>query len=105
MYDCFAEKHFSKLQASLKSNTMTGRILAWFFNILIVGYLLWKMHVMGSDKAPLLFMYYYPVIVFLNIATWLALKVFSNKNAKHYLYTSIALIVLAFPLYYFAGKY
>ncbi|MBL0358972.1 MAG: hypothetical protein IPP72_19865 [Chitinophagaceae bacterium] len=83
---------------------MLNKVFAWSINTLCVSYLLWKIAAINSDKAVLLFFAYYPVILFLNLATWFALWVFGNKTYRVYQFTSIALLLLAVPLCWIAGS-
>jgi hypothetical protein len=83
---------------------MGNKILAYGINLLCIGYLLWKMHLAGGQEAPVLFLFYYPVIVFLNLALWLVLKTFGNNYFTAFKQTTVAVLVLALPLYFIAGR-
>jgi len=83
---------------------MGSKIAAYTINFLCIGFLFWKIAQAGSDKAIILFLFYYPVIVFLNIALWLSLKIFGSSHFTAYKQTSIAVLILFLPLYFIAGK-
>lgn len=83
---------------------MGSKIVAYSVNLLCIGYLLWKMHLAGNPEAPVLFLFYYPVILFLNAALWLVLKIFGSNYYTGFKHTAIAVLILAVPLYFIAGK-
>ncbi|MGF2412167.1 hypothetical protein [Ferruginibacter sp.] len=83
---------------------MGNKILAYTVNALCIGFLFWKMAQAGSDKAITLFFFYYPVIVFLNVALWLSLKIFGGNQLAAFKQTSIAVLLLFLPLYFIATK-
>jgi hypothetical protein len=83
---------------------MGNKILAYTINVLCISFLFWKMAQAGSDKAALLFLFYYPVIVFLNAALWLSLKIFGGSQFAAFKQTSIAVLILFLPLYFIATK-
>ena len=83
---------------------MGNKILAYTINVLCIGFLFWKMAQAGGDKAALLFLFYYPVIVFLNAALWLSLKIFGGSQFAAFKQTSIAVLILFLPLYFIATK-
>jgi|APDOM4702015073_1054812.scaffolds.fasta_scaffold124072_1 hypothetical protein len=83
---------------------MGSKIVAYSVNLLCIGYLLWKMHLAGSQEAPVLFVFYYPVIIFLNAALWLVLKTFGSNYFAGFKQTTIAVLIIALPLYFIAGK-
>lgn len=83
---------------------MKSNIVAWILNILCIAFLFWKIAKIGNDKAPVLFLSYYPVLVFLNLSAWFALWIFGNGNYKAYRQTGIALLLLAIPLFFISGR-
>lgn len=83
---------------------MASKILAYTVNLLCIAYLFWKMQLAGNPEAPVLFLFYFPVIVFLNAALWLVLKTFGSNYYTAFKQTTIAVLILALPLYFIAGK-
>lgn len=83
---------------------MKKHILAVLFNILCIGYLFWQMSRAPEHQAVLVFLYYYPVLVFVNFATWGTLKVFGHSHYSAYKYTSWGSLLILVPLYFIATR-
>lgn len=52
----------------------------------------------GSDKAVLVWLFYYLLLLLLNLAGWLILDYFNQSTAKVFRVSTAVLIILALPL-------
>ena len=68
-----------------------------FINLFIVGFLIFKIYTINSDKGVLLFLIYYPLIIILNLLFKLVsteISVFQNQMVKALLIAFIPLLIL-----------
>ncbi len=84
---------------------MRGKIAAWLINFACLGFLFGKINGMDNQQGGVFFLYFFPVLLILNITLWIVLKIFGNANAVHFRNTSLFLLVLSWPLYYLAGHH
>jgi hypothetical protein len=71
-------------------------------NILAIWFLLKVIKDDGSDKAPILFWFYYPLIIFGDFIAWLTLRLRKKSLSRQVKYIIIALLILFIPLLFFA---
>lgn len=59
----------------------------------------------GNDKAILLVIFYYPLLIPVNLISWLTLSARRKTQYKAYRLTTIALILLFLPVLMIASMY
>jgi hypothetical protein len=73
-------------------------IIAITLNLLSVGYLMHKVW-SGNDKAIILMIFFYPLIIIVNAIIWLAAK------SRVFKWTTIALLILFLPVLLMSSFY
>jgi hypothetical protein len=70
---------------SISMNKHTGKtmwtIILWVTNILVLTILIRRTFEIDNDKAPVLFMFYYGIILLVNLALWLSFS-FADKSVR-----------------------
>ncbi len=82
-----------------------GKIFPWLINFACLGFLFGKIARMDNPQGALFFLYFFPVLLLLNVAVWLILKIFGNPLAPYFRNTSLFLLLMSWPLYYLAGHH
>jgi hypothetical protein len=72
-------------------------IFASIINLILVG-LLVKTSWDGNDKAIILVLFFYPVLISINLIIWMTLSSKRKSESKIYRTTTIGLIVLFLPV-------
>jgi len=70
-------------------------------NILAVWFLLKVIKDDHSDKAPILFWFYYPLIILGDFVAWLTLHLRKKSLSRQVKYIIITLLILFIPLLFF----
>jgi hypothetical protein len=86
------------------SKTTIHSLLAAAFNLMIIGLLIHKSW-NGNDKAIILMIVYYPVLILVNAIIWLILSSKQKIESRIYKAATIALIVLFLPALIIATFY
>lgn len=58
---------------------------------------------MGNDKAILVLGFYYFILIFLNMASWLILEYFKKESARIYKISTVSLVILILPIFIIAS--
>jgi len=74
------------------------RTIAFFVNVFMVGLIIYFVIKTNSDKSPIIFMVFYPLLTLVNLIISVALWGFKSTKAKIYEHTIIALVVIFLPL-------
>jgi len=69
-----------------------------FFNVILVYYILNMIYVENNDKAPILFIVYYPALLAFNGIIGLVLKIMKLRVYKVFILVSLSMILLFVPL-------
>lgn len=80
----------------MKTHTRIHFTIAAAFNLILVLKMLsigWD----GNDKAIILVLFGYSILILLNLITWLALKKFKKTEYSIYKTTTIGLLILFIP--------
>jgi hypothetical protein len=76
----------------------TWRILLWVTNILLLTALIRRTFEIDNDKAPVLFMLFYGIILLVNLVLWFSFS-FADKSVKtDFKRISLTLLVAFIPL-------
>jgi hypothetical protein len=59
----------------------TLKMMLWVTNIFVLTILIERTFEIDNDKAPVLFMFYYGIILLLNLVLWLSFN-FANKSIR-----------------------
>ena len=59
----------------------------------------------GNDKAILLVMFYYPILIIANALAWTVLRLLRQQEAKIYGTIALCLVILFAPVLYIASQY
>lgn len=74
------------------------KAIAFFINIFIVSTLIYFVVNDSSDKSPVIFMVFYPLLTIINLIISLVLWYFKMQQLHIYKQTTMALFVLMLPL-------
>lgn len=93
----------------MKSISMTSAfhihsIAAFVVNALITALIIYFVLITGSDKSPLIFMVFYPLLILLNLIIGLILWRLRSPKAKIYKQTTLALGLLLLPLLFIVSR-
>lgn len=75
-----------------------------FINLFLIGQLI-KQAWDGNDKAIILVIFLYPILIIVNSLIWWVLSKKRKKESKIYKLTTIGLIILFLPSIVIAGMY
>lgn len=79
-------------------------LLVMMINLVIVGLLIrqaWE----GNDKAIILVIFFYPLLILVNAIVWGLLRAFRRAEFKVYRMTTIVLVILFIPAVFLATMY
>ena len=74
------------------------RIIAYIFNAIIIGLIIYFVVKTDSDKSPIFFMVFYPALTILNLLIAIVLGLFKVRQTKIYKQIAIGLLILFIPL-------
>jgi hypothetical protein len=74
------------------------RTIAFVFNALIIGLIIYVVIKDGSDKSPIIFMVFYPALTILNLIITIVLSLLKVPQAKIYKQIVIGQLLLFFPI-------
>ena len=74
------------------------RTIAFVFNALIIGLIIYVVIKDGSDKSPIIFMVFYPALTILNLIITIVLSLLKLPQAKIYKQIVIGQLLLFFPI-------
>ena len=74
------------------------RIIAFIFNAIIIGLIIYFVIKTDSDKSPIIFMVFYPALTILNLLIAIVLGLFKVTQAKVYKQIVIGQLILFIPL-------
>lgn len=80
------------------------RVIAFFVNAFIVGLLIYFVIKTNSDKSPIIFMIFYPLLTLVNLTISLVLWGFKSSQSKIYKQTIIGLVILFVPLIFIISQ-
>ena len=74
------------------------RTIAFVFNALIIGLIIYVVIKDGSDKSPIIFMVFYPALTILNLIITIVLSLLKVSQAKIYKQIVIGQLLLFIPI-------
>ena len=74
------------------------RTIAFVFNALIIGLIIYVVIKDGSDKSPIIFMVFYPALTILNLIITIVLSLLKVPQAKIYKQIVIGQLLLFIPI-------
>ena len=74
-------------------------VLIYLVNIILVFLIMTRVFVIDNDKAHLIFAFYYPALMVLNLLVGLGLKLMRRKVYKVYLQLCVWMGCLFIPIY------
>ena len=74
------------------------RIIAFIFNAIIIGLIIYFVIKTDSDKSPIIFIVFYPALTILNLLIAIVLGLFKVTQAKVYKQIVIGQLILFIPL-------
>jgi hypothetical protein len=80
----------------------THKTIAFAVNLALVILILAEVKIINDDKAVMLFIGYYPILIFLNFLIWLTLKLLKNRQHKIYGQSTLVLLALLLPFFIIA---
>jgi hypothetical protein len=89
--------NWNKSEAPLKEKEVNHLVIASIVNVFLTGMLI-KSAWNGNDKAILLVIIFYPMLILANLVLWFVLGSKKNTHYKVYRVTTIALILLFLPV-------
>ena len=82
----------------MTSTSNLHRTIAFVFNALIIGLIIYVVIKDGSDKSPIIFMVFYPALTILNLIITIVLSLLKVPQAKIYKQIVIGQLLLFFPI-------
>jgi hypothetical protein len=86
------------LQQNKQTRKTTWTVLLWVINILLVIILIERTFEIDNDKAPILFMFYYGVILFINLLLWISFSLADKSVKTDFKRISLTLLAVFIPL-------
>ena len=80
------------------------RTIAFVFNALIIGLIIYVVIKDGSDKSPIIFMVFYPALTILNLIITIVLSLLKVSQAKIYKQIVIGQLLLFVPIILIISK-
>jgi hypothetical protein len=77
-------------------------VLLWAVNVTIIGLLIGRVKEIDNDKAPLVFLFGYPVLIVMNLVVWGLLALFKSRFAGPVGNCVLFLALLFLPLLLYA---
>lgn len=88
-----------------QTSKTTLTVTLWVINVLLLTILIKRTFEIDNDKAPILFIFYYGVILFVNLILWLSFS-FTNKSVRtDFKKISLTLLAAFIPLLVFVIAY
>jgi RsiW-degrading membrane proteinase PrsW (M82 family) len=87
----------------MKEREINHLIFASIINLILIG-LLVKTSWDGNDKAIILVIFFYPLLILINLIFWFTLSSKQKPESKIYRTTTIGLIILFLPVLILASS-
>jgi hypothetical protein len=81
------------------------RLTVFLINLLIVGVVLWRVKIINDDKAILIYVVYYPILLLLNFLFWVILTLLKNEHSQTFGEVTLILLILLMPLFFIAARF
>ena len=81
------------------------RTIAFVFNAIIIGLIIYAVIKDGSDKSPIIFMVFYPALTILNLIITIVLSLLKVPQAKIYKQIVIGQLLLFIPIILIISQY
>jgi hypothetical protein len=89
---------------NMKENEINHLVFASIIKLILVGLLL-KTSWNGNDKAIIYVIFFYPLLILVNLIIWMTLSSKRNPDSKIYRATTIGLIILFLPILLMVTSY
>ena len=76
-----------------------NKALVYSFNIIVSLLIVARVIIIGNDKAHLVFLFYYPTLILLNLIIGLIFKLSRKDSYKSYWQASAWMVCLFIPIY------
>ncbi len=80
------------------------KIAVYIINAGLVALILYSMYLENSDKSVVIIIFYYPVLILLNLVTALVLRLFKKNAYKVFLSGALFLVILLMPVIVICSK-
>ncbi len=77
-------------------------VLLWVINVTVIGLLIGRVKAINNDKAPLVFLFGYPVLIVANLVVWGLLALFKSTFTGPVGICVLFLVLLFLPLLLYA---
>jgi heme A synthase len=81
------------------------RTIAFLFNAIIIGLIIYFVIKTDSDKSPIIFMVFYPALIIFNLIIAIVLWLLKVTQAKIYKQIVIGQLLLFVPLFFIISQY
>ena len=88
----------------MKLRQISQWIIGSLINLIVVIFLInaaWE----GNDKAILLIIVFYPMLIVVNSIVWIVLRILKREDARIYSTMAYCLLILLFPVLFLATLY
>ena len=82
----------------MTSTLSLHRTIAFIFNAVIIGFIIYLVINTDSDKSPIIFMVFYPALTILNLLIAIVLALLKATQAQIYKQVVIGELILFIPL-------
>ena len=82
----------------MTSTLSLHRTIAFIFNAVIIGFIIYLVIKTDSDKSPIIFMVFYPALTILNLLIAIVLALLKATQAQIYKQIVIGELILFIPL-------
>ena len=89
----------------MTSTFILHRTIAFVFNAMIIGLIIYAVIKDGSDKSPIIFMVFYPALTILNLIITIVLSLLKVPQAKIYKQIVIGQLLLFIPIILIISQY
>ena len=81
-----------------QTSKTTWTVVLWLINVLLLTILIRRTFEIDNDKAPVLFMFYYGVILFVNTLFWISFSFADKPVSADFKRISLTLLAAFIPL-------
>lgn len=81
------------------------KAIAYTVNVVIIGFILYTVFDIKSDKSPVIFMVFYPALIILNIIISIVLSVLKVRQAGIYRQIAVIEIAMFIPIIFIISQF
>lgn len=82
----------------MTANFYLHKTIIFILNIVAISFLLFRIQQINNDKAILLLIFYYPILLLINLVLWLIVRICNKEHANVYKQSVAGLLFLLIPV-------